>query len=136
MLAFVAGLLAGMTLPLRYGLERMAGFARALLARLPHEPPPGREAEEALQAAVEEGQDSPGDQPESDATNRERTDWRTTVEGLERKLVSKHKQDGTQVVDAVETGGVSTNSSQSERENSGYCVRPLYHCTGVSARGG
>jgi hypothetical protein len=60
-LAFVAGLLAGMTVPLRYGLERLAGFSRALLGRLPYEPPPGREPEEGLQAATEEAQDSPGD---------------------------------------------------------------------------
>ena len=60
-LAFLAGLLAGMTVPLRYGMERLAGFSRALLGRLPYRPPPGREKEEALRAAVEEGQDSPGD---------------------------------------------------------------------------
>lgn len=60
-LAFLAGLLAGMTVPLRYGMERLAGFSRALLSRLPYEPPPGREPEEALQAATEETQDSPGD---------------------------------------------------------------------------
>ncbi|WP_159900725.1 hypothetical protein [Salinirussus salinus] len=66
-LAFLAGLLAGMTVPLRYGMERLAGFSRALLGRLPYEPPPGREPEEALQAATEEAQDSPGDNREGSA---------------------------------------------------------------------
>jgi hypothetical protein len=60
-IAFVAGLLAGMTVPLRYGMERLAGFSRALLGRLPYRPPPGREPEEALRAATEEAEDSPGD---------------------------------------------------------------------------
>jgi len=51
--------LAGMAVPTRYGLERLAGFARWFVAKLPYEPPPGKDRGEALEDATD-GQDSPG----------------------------------------------------------------------------
>lgn len=60
----IVALLAGMVVPLRYGMERLAGFARWFLGKLPYQPPPGKSAEQALQDAVEEGEDSPGDSNE------------------------------------------------------------------------
>jgi hypothetical protein len=50
LLAFIAGL----SVPTYYGVERMQGFGRWFLRRLPYEPPPGRTAEEQLEQAAEE----------------------------------------------------------------------------------
>lgn len=61
-IALVAlSVLAGMLVPLRYGMERLSGMARWLIAKLPYQPPPGMDAKEALEAASRRGEDSPGD---------------------------------------------------------------------------
>ena len=52
--------LAGGMCPVYYFQERMRGFGRAMVAKLPYQPPPGKDREEALQDAVEDpsGSDS------------------------------------------------------------------------------
>lgn len=47
-------LLTGMAVPTRYGIERLNGFGRAMVSRLPYQPPPGKDEETALQEAVDE----------------------------------------------------------------------------------
>ena len=47
--------LAGMAVPTRYGLERFAGFGRWFAGKLPYEPQPGKNEEEAMEEAVDEG---------------------------------------------------------------------------------
>lgn len=57
-------LLAGMTVPTRYGIERVEGFGRCVASKLPYRPPPGKDAEQAMQEAVEgreQGDDHRGD---------------------------------------------------------------------------
>lgn len=54
LIAFLFGYLAGLAVPTRYGLERLSGFGRRAVSKLPYEPPPGKEEEEALADAVEE----------------------------------------------------------------------------------
>jgi len=61
----VLALLAGMVIPLGYGMERLGGFARWVVSFLPYRPPPGQSEEQALQAAVEDG-DSPGSDTQAD----------------------------------------------------------------------
>ncbi|WP_336001459.1 hypothetical protein [Halorientalis halophila] len=51
--------LAGMTVPTRYGIERLEGFGRIMAAKLPYKAPPGQDAETAMQEAV-------GNDPEED----------------------------------------------------------------------
>jgi hypothetical protein len=41
-----------MAVPTAYGIERLQGFGRALVSRLPYKAPPGMEKEQALQQAV------------------------------------------------------------------------------------
>lgn len=50
-LAFTAGLFAGGAVPVYYFEERARGFGRAMVSRLPYEPPPGMDQEQALHAA-------------------------------------------------------------------------------------
>lgn len=50
--------LAGMAVPTRYGLERFAGFGRWFASKLPYEPKPGKNEEEAMEEAVEQGDDA------------------------------------------------------------------------------
>jgi hypothetical protein len=52
-LVLVAFLAGGMC-PVYYFQERMRGFGRSLVSRLPYEPPPGKDREEALVDAVED----------------------------------------------------------------------------------
>jgi hypothetical protein len=47
-------LLAGMTVPTGYGLERLNGFGRAIVSKLPYKAPPGQEAAEAMQQAADQ----------------------------------------------------------------------------------
>lgn len=47
-------LLVGLAVPTRYGIERVNGFGRAMVSRLPYQPPPGKDEETALQEAVDE----------------------------------------------------------------------------------
>jgi len=46
-------LVAGMAVPTRYGIERVEGFGRAVASKLPYQPPPGKEEQEAMQQAVD-----------------------------------------------------------------------------------
>jgi cyclic lactone autoinducer peptide len=48
---------AGAACPVYYYQERFRGFGRAMVDRLPYRPPPGRDEKEALQEAVEQGDD-------------------------------------------------------------------------------
>lgn len=59
--------LAGATTPTYYAAERLRGFGRAFVDRLPYSPPPGMSTEEALRAAAttaieveEDSEDSEG----------------------------------------------------------------------------
>ncbi|MFC7072971.1 hypothetical protein ACFQJ7_13130 [Halovenus rubra] len=49
--------LAGMVVPTRYGMERLAGFGRWFASKQPYKPQPGKDEKEAMQEAVE--QDGP-----------------------------------------------------------------------------
>jgi len=51
LLAFIAGL----ALPFRFALERLRGFGRWFVGKLPYEPPPGEDEQQALEDATEEG---------------------------------------------------------------------------------
>lgn len=46
LIVFTAGALTGMAVPTDYGLERLAGFGRWMMKKLPYEPPPNRTIEE------------------------------------------------------------------------------------------
>lgn len=48
----VVCILAGMTVPTSYGLERLNGFGRFVVSKLPYKAPPGREETDAMQHAV------------------------------------------------------------------------------------
>ncbi|WP_435119074.1 hypothetical protein [Halolamina sp. C58] len=54
LVAFAIGAIAGSMVPTYYAQERLRGFGRALFARLPYQPPPGMQREEAMRAAVED----------------------------------------------------------------------------------
>ncbi|MCT9095285.1 hypothetical protein [Haloarchaeobius sp. HME9146] len=49
----VLAFLAGAACPAYYAQERLRGFGRTILSRLPYAPPPGMDAEQAMQQAVE-----------------------------------------------------------------------------------
>lgn len=51
--------LMGCITPWYYAQERMRGAGRWFVAQLPYAPPPGEKADDALQAAVEQGENSP-----------------------------------------------------------------------------
>lgn len=66
---FLFGFLLGMPAPYWYSQERIRGFIRAILSRAPYEPPPGEEAGEALENAVNAAAEAGGEedgQAESD----------------------------------------------------------------------
>lgn len=48
---FLAGILMGTMAPTYYASERIRGFTRAVLKKLPYEPPAGMSAEEAFEEA-------------------------------------------------------------------------------------
>lgn len=52
--AVIVAFMAGASCPTYYAQERFRGFGRAMIKKLPYEPPPGLEAEEALQDATDE----------------------------------------------------------------------------------
>jgi hypothetical protein len=60
-LGVLLGFLAGATVPTYYAQERMRGFGRAVVSRLPYRPPPGQSEEEALREAQ-----AAADGPEAD----------------------------------------------------------------------
>lgn len=49
-LAYVAGAMT----PLYYAQERMRGFGRAMMARIPYQPPPGEDEQQAMEDATDE----------------------------------------------------------------------------------
>lgn len=57
---FLLGFLVGLPAPYWYAQERIRGFTRSVLKRIPYEPPPGQHKEEALEEAV--SQDKKGEQ--------------------------------------------------------------------------
>lgn len=46
---------AGAACPVYYYQERFRGFGRAMVDRLPYKSPPGRDEDEAMQEAVDDG---------------------------------------------------------------------------------
>lgn len=56
---------AGAAVPSYYAMERMAGFGRAALSKLPYKPPAGMEREQALAAASRAEYTGPTDGSES-----------------------------------------------------------------------
>jgi len=61
--------IGGMTVPTRYGIERLEGFGRAVAGKLPYQAPPGRDEETAMQQAV--GIENETDAAESDESGGE-----------------------------------------------------------------
>jgi len=66
-IAFLFGLLAGLSIPTGYGLERLAGFGRELLSKIPYRAPPGMDEDEALRRTAGAGGDVP-DKDEDDSS--------------------------------------------------------------------
>lgn len=54
---FLSGLLIGIMAPTYYAAERLRGFSRVVLGKLPYRPPPGMEEEEALEEASDNNND-------------------------------------------------------------------------------
>jgi hypothetical protein len=46
--------ISGMCVPFRYGVERLRGFGRAIISRLPYEPPAGLSVDEALEQTTDD----------------------------------------------------------------------------------
>jgi hypothetical protein len=59
----VLALLAGMAVPTAYGIERLQGFGRAVVSKVPYRPPPGMEKKEALRLAVAREESTATEQP-------------------------------------------------------------------------
>ena len=57
----VVGVLIGLSIPTGYGLERLAGFGRAMLSRVPYRAPPGMDEDEALRRTAGAAGDVPDD---------------------------------------------------------------------------
>jgi len=58
LLAFAAGLTAGSLAPTYYAAERLRGFGRWLIQKIPYSPPPGMHKDEAMQEAVDNENDA------------------------------------------------------------------------------
>jgi hypothetical protein len=52
--AVVVAFLAGASCPVYYANERFRGFGRAMMSKLPYEPPPGQDEQQALEDAVDD----------------------------------------------------------------------------------
>lgn len=52
-MTFLLGVLVGLPAPFWYAQERIAGFSRYWLNKLPYQPPPGKEEGEAMEEATE-----------------------------------------------------------------------------------
>lgn len=64
--AIVVAFLAGACCPTYYATERLRGFGRATFAKIPYQPPPGMDAEQAMRAALESAEEHDAeDQAES-----------------------------------------------------------------------
>ncbi|MFU1780719.1 hypothetical protein ACM16X_04995 [Haloarcula japonica] len=60
---FVLAFLAGAACPTYYAQERLRGFGRALIDRLPYVPPPGMDEQQALEAAAESAEEQTEETP-------------------------------------------------------------------------
>jgi CRISPR/Cas system-associated protein Csm6 len=60
----VTAFLAGAACPVYYAQERLRGFGRAMMAKLPYQPPPGKQTEEAMVEATSE--ESTDTEPQTD----------------------------------------------------------------------
>lgn len=49
---------AGIAVPFHYGIKRFRSFGRAILSKLPYQPPPGMDVEAAMAGATTEEQQS------------------------------------------------------------------------------
>lgn len=65
---FVLAFLAGAACPTYYAQERLRGFGRAIVDRLPYVPPPGMEEQQALRAAMESAEDEQTDEHQQAVT--------------------------------------------------------------------
>ncbi|ELY68138.1 hypothetical protein C489_09050 [Natrinema versiforme JCM 10478] len=61
--AIVVAFLAGACCPTYYATERLRGFGRATFARIPYQPPPGMDRDEAMQAALENAEEHDAEKP-------------------------------------------------------------------------
>jgi len=62
----VVCILAGMTVPTRYGVERLEGFGRFVVSKLPYRSPPGVDEQEAMQQATDSSvSGSDGEEPDA-----------------------------------------------------------------------
>jgi len=68
----IIGFLAGSLSPTYYTQERLRGFGRSMLSRLPYESPPGMDKEEAFEAATTSpGEDNEDEQQDDKKENKE-----------------------------------------------------------------
>lgn len=67
MLIFVAGALVGSMVPTYYAAERLRGFGRFVMKKVPYEPPPGKEKGEALEDATTHEKKTPEGDDEGDS---------------------------------------------------------------------
>lgn len=51
--AVILAFIAGATVPTYYATERIRGFGRKVASKLPYQPPPGKDTEEAMIEAAE-----------------------------------------------------------------------------------
>ncbi len=59
---FAFGVLVGLAIPTGYGLERLSGFGRAVMSRLPYKAPPGMTEQQALRRTGQAAGDVPEEQ--------------------------------------------------------------------------
>lgn len=65
MAAIVLAYVAGAATPFAYLIERLRGFGRATVQKLPYSPPPGLDKEQALRRATSAVDEGTGEQPDS-----------------------------------------------------------------------
>ncbi|MGQ3412034.1 hypothetical protein ACT4ML_07190 [Natrinema sp. LN54] len=61
--AIVVAFLAGACCPTYYATERLRGFGRATFGRIPYQPPPGMDSEQAMRAALESAEEHDAEKP-------------------------------------------------------------------------
>lgn len=67
----VTAFLAGAACPVYYAQERLRGFGRAMLAKLPYKAPPGKKPEEAMVEATSEDTETESETDTSENTTQE-----------------------------------------------------------------
>lgn len=65
-MSFLLGVLVGLPAPFWYAQERIAGFSRYWLGKLPYQPPPGKKEEQAMEDAVQVEDKEEEDQDEEE----------------------------------------------------------------------